>query len=321
MPLLLPTLPFRCVFDILFLHAGADHLARLFGQDNMSAALESLQRRSPLWVEVLLTCCLVRRLEHPAHALLLLEPVDTAFPDSVRAWSVSRLLLGLCRPCPRALVLAMKAFLPRRGDVYEWLDVSSLKRRRTLAEWRLLAKRTISNHRYTLDWRRRCECVDDEPMGMTICRLADDEAARLMGGLEQEHLDRLLSAKRARRDERMRVEKRMAPPVRVTPNETQRIREDAEQRRESHLRLLAEVQRSLETMSADAFDRWFGRIVDIVASLGREHPRIRWNLRLRLHSVAAYREDRAVWPTEHALDTSAACVHEPMDALRALAAQ
>jgi hypothetical protein len=209
----------------------------------------------------------------------------------------------------------MKAFLPKRGDVYEWLDVDDLWRERSPVEWQLLARQTLSNHRFTAEWRCECRSAPDETMGMAIWRKADEEVERLLVALEREEQDRLMAFKLERRGQRV---KGFQAPIRITPNEVQRIREDAELRRASHLKVVAEVERAFATMSADMFDRRFCRIVHIIASLARERPLIRWSLKRCLHLAAWEHDDRPVWPTEHAIETSDASVDEPMDALRAM---
>ena len=309
----LPSLPFRCVFDILFRYEAIDTLQAVLGQDCMC--------HHSRWSEVMTACCIVRRLENPAHALLLLCPPDRQIADSVNAWSVSYATTGFRPPMTlRAgvLIRAMKVFL---GDeAFGWMDGASIKSKfLLLTEWEKLAKITLANYHFMNRWWKnwRLDSVSiqgtvDESIvsvGPAIAQLARDEKVRLLDALRTEENDKIMETK-AQEQEKKRAkvseaEKDKKPTKvtetnpskptekkpRITPADTRTVEETALRRHEAHLRVLKDVEAVLRGLKADQFQR----AASLIVRLGYEYPRIKWSLRLLLlHDVPVWQALRAM---------------------------
>ena len=312
-------LPFRCVFDILFRHEAIDTIQSILGQDCMMCG-------NSRWSEVITACCIVRRLENPAHALLLLCPPDRQIVESVRAWSVSHKTTGFHPPLtlrPGVLIRAMKVFL---GDkAFEWMDGSCIKHKfLPLTEWEKIAKTTIANYhisnRWWRNWKLDCTSirgsVDEsiKSIGPATAQLAKDEKAGLMDALKNEEKDRIMETKLQQQQKRPKTGK--PPPVpRITLMDTQIIEEAAARRHESHLRVLKDVEAALRSMRD--FSAQFQRTASLIVRLGYEFPLIKWSLRLILHEVAVDIEDMPPWPAIYAMRWRATDA-DPLQALVAM---
>ena len=287
---LLPSLPFRCAFDILFLYEGFAHVEAVMGQ----RFLERWSDSCPLWMDLVAACHIVMRLAHPAHALYLLHPIDADNQDSVSAWRVWRRA-----PTTRqeSLIRAMMCFLTDAlpFQLYPFLDLSELRQIRTLGEWRALASETVANHAFTRRWWKSDAChLDGERMAEAIFNLTKGEQQRLEGAMHSAERIRVLCAKRA-------TWNRLQKPLRLTIHDTQCIREEAERQYALHKRLLTEVETILKNIHGFELDDQFQRIARIVANLAKEYPKIKSSLRLLFHSVAIYTLGFDVWQCEREL--------------------
>jgi hypothetical protein len=277
-------------------------------------------RNHPLWDEVSAACKIVRRLDHPAHALFLIRPVDARIPDSVQAWSVSRECTdGHPFVSDDILILVMKAILPTAAQaVYSpWLDrYDIMTKKRTLREWDAFARETIANCHFTANWWARIKPSGHTWIGAAVCSMADDELAMLADSLETEEHERTMQAKRARREG---TQAKSARPLRMTPNEVEVARCNAERRLMEHTRLLRELSGVLETLSTDTFEHRLPRIAACIVCLCRQHQRIQWNIRRALNRYASDLCDMSPWHVERELARHTAAVFfEPLEALKSM---
>ena len=140
MPFLFECLPFELTFNILFRHGGFDALEAVLGK-HACCCWEFLklmnQPQSPR-AELLCICRTVQLLDHPTHALFLLNyPPDSSIPENRRAWDVAvRCCVGWA-PDVRSVILAMRAFVSTRQycrQPFPWIDTVDLDWLRTKSE-------------------------------------------------------------------------------------------------------------------------------------------------------------------------------------------
>ena len=295
----LPSLPFSCAFDILFRYEAMDHIESVLGP------IMSHHR----WSEIMSACCIVRRLAHPAHALLLLRPPESRIPDSMSAWSVSHQMTGFRPPMTLShgvLIRAMKVFLDDRSEPFEWMDASFIKHQTLpLSEWAELARQTVSNYHFEARWWKawRAESLSirgevDESVtwiGTATAQLATGEKETLLDALRKEETDKVLKAKIEQKKAIAAKRPANKPPLppRITAVDAECIESVALKRRDTHLRVLRDVEATLRDMRV--FSDQFPRVASLIVRLGYEYPRIRWSLRLVLHEVAIDVEDMPVW--------------------------
>lgn len=317
--LYLPSLPWQCVFDILFCLGGMDHLESVFGRDRASVELSKMYYRRRLrWTEVVAACCIMRRLENPAHALLLLCPVDRRIPDSVNAWFASYICTGLMPSMTLnkgLLMRAMKIFLKNGAPAFEWLDVCCIKYKHfTLDEWRKIAKISIANYHFRDRWWKAWRLdsmsirgsVNESMnrMGPAVGELADEEKRVLLDALRREEKNRIMELKTLQSEKRMKSDpssKKPPPKPRISPIEARCIEDSAMQSHQAHLKLLDDVATALGEIRAQVFHSRFSRLASIIVRLGHDYPRIKWSLKFLLHSAAVDKEDAPVWATEREL--------------------
>ena len=311
---LLPTLRFRCAFDILFRYEVMAHLEKIFGAKGLYLFIERFYSNS-LWSEIILACHLVRNLEHPAHALYLLQPIDTAVRDSVSAWSICHRFTGSPARC-ELLIRAMKVWIPPEGDaalpfdVYPWLDIADLRQNRTLIEWRSLASETLSNHHFMRRWWRQPDVshIDGRCMDEAIDSLASEEKRRLEGALHRVEWRRVMDAKRERKSKHR---------LKISSYEMHSIQAETARQHALHNAVLGETESLLRKMSALVLDTKFARIARIIACLAKMYPKIKWSLKLLFIIVSIDRIGFDVWYCERELcRQEGSRIEDPMRALR-----
>jgi hypothetical protein len=343
---MLQRIPFQSAFDILFRHGAIASLEAVFPGRFLFLFLG---RERNLWIEVVCALRLVQRLEHPAFALYLLHPADRSIPDSVGAWSVSARYSDAewILPVRRDLLIrAMKVFLPVRESVYDWLDGADLVVTQSLDAWNAKALECIFAHRFTQRWwRTEALLWDGETMGAVILNAAEVEMARLKRALvhaecakiirlklekretnsvekkETKSLEKRETKSLEKKETKPLVKKRTEKPLKLSINEEQCARNDAERLLAEHKHVLGEVKSFFSArVSTFAFETHFLKIARIVMALAKRYPRIKWNLKAMVHDAATDRLGYTVWYVERSLCQQATCrlEDEPISALRAV---
>ena len=269
--------------------------------------------------EISMAHTIVGQLDHPAHALFLIRPVEPRIPDSLRAWSVSLRCTGhaISFVSNDVLILVMKSLLPSADMmVYTpWLDRHGIMMgKRTLQEWDSFVRGVIADHLFTSRWWSRVGQFPHTEMGMVVGTMSEKERTLLASDLEAEHLGRAMEAKRVKRTADGKK------PLRLTPNEVEMAKCGAERHLGEHTRLLKELPDILKGISADSLVRRMHHVAACIVSLCRQHPRIQWNIRYALNWHVNDIVDMSAWHVERELGRhSAAELYEPLEALRALA--
>ena len=272
--------------------------------------------------EIVAASNIVQQLDHPAHALFLLRPVEKRIPDSVNAWSVSVRCTGhrTSFVSNDILILVMKVFLPTASDtVYDpWLDRSIITlEQRTLQGWDAFVQGVVSDYHFTLNWWSRVT----EPqgwMGAAVFKMADDETATLAEALEAEEKVRMMDAKRIKRESTQKG-KQDTRPLKLTPNELEIAKCSAERKTMAHARFMEDLTAVFEAISADTFDKKTQRIAACVACLCKEYPKIRWSIQCVLHQRAHDICDMSPWHVQREIHfQSGHVIYEPLQALRNL---
>ena len=319
---MLQRIPFQSAFDILFRHGAIASLEAIFPGPYLFLFLG---RERNLWIEVVCALRLVQRLEHPAFALYLLHPVDRSIPDSVGAWSVSARYsyADWILPVRRDLVIrAMKVFLPVRESVYDWLDGVDLMVTQSLDAWKAKALECIYAYRFTQRWwRTEALLWDGDTMGSVILYAAAVEMGRIEQVLLRAECARIVRLKLEKREKQqpLKKRKRTERPLRLSMNEEQCARNDAERKLVGYKNVLSEVKTILrDRVSTFAFEAHFFKIARIVMALAKQYPRIRWNLKVLIHDAATDRLGYTAWYVEHSLCQQATykLEDEPILALR-----
>ena len=225
MPFLLELLPFPLTFSILFEHGGFDALESVFGRNNHCCwEFLKLMDFSPR-ADLLCICRTVQLLDHPAHALFLLNyPPDSSIPENIRAWRVAQRCCVGWSPDVASVVLAMRAFLssttgqhPSNNNiVFPWLSVDAdLRTKRSAEEWKALGRQQTLNYRFNEWWwhgQREAfhleRAAAKSSMAVVIKERAKAEMERLHGALKRRQMIALREEKsraawvRAKRAER-----------------------------------------------------------------------------------------------------------------------
>lgn len=278
--------------------------------------------------EIVAASNIVQQLDHPAHALFLLRPEDARIPDSVNAWSVSVRCTGhrTSFVSNDVLILVMKVYLPTASDiVYDpWLDRSIITlEKRTLQGWDAFARGVISDYHFTLNWWSRATIQPENKwMGTAVKAMAEKEIEVLADALEAEEKERAMEMKRIRREidaKRAKTSDATKRPLKLTPNELEVAKCNAERQAKTQLRFVEELWTVLEAISADTFDKKTSRIAACVMCLCKEYPRIRWSTQLCLHQRAYDICDMSAWHVQRELHNQrATVVFEPLQALKNL---
>ncbi len=219
MAFLLELLPFPLTFDILFRYGGFDALESVcrhhddddHGRNHCWEFLKLMDfsRRA----ELLCICRTVQLLDHPAHALFLLNyPPDSSIPENIRAWRVAQRCCIGWSPNVQSVVLAMRAFVElHQRQVFPWLDTAELACRRSEAEWKAVGRQQALNYRFTEWWwhgQREAfhleRAAAKSSMGIVIRETAKAEMERLLGALKRRQLIAMREDKARSARKRMR---------------------------------------------------------------------------------------------------------------------
>ena len=332
MALLFESFPFDLTFNILFRYGGFDALENgLGGRKNCCWEFLKLMNHSPR-AELLCICRTVQLLDHPAHALFLLNyPPDSAIPENRRAWNLARMCCIGWKPNVRSVVLAMRAFIqPFPRFVFPWLDAADLSWRRSEEEWRAVGRQQQLSYRFNEWWwndqreafqLERAEAGSE--MGTMIRGAAKAEMERLMGALTRREKQLIVERKQyfvwkkqrvAEVDQKLRMQgvksdngnkKRKEPtappplPIKIVLNSEDK-KKAAELAKQAHASLLAVLQsakQALEGVYPHVFETKLRKAAKLVASLGKQHPLIKWNLTLLFHTAAS-ETGLTAWETE-----------------------
>jgi hypothetical protein len=232
----------------------------------------------------------------------------------------------------------MKVFLPVRESVYDWLDGADLVVTQSLDAWNAKALECIFAHRFTQRWwRTEALLWDGDTMGAVILNAAEVEMARLKRALVHAECAKIIRLKLEKRETRPLekketkslekketkplVRKRTEKPLKLSINEEQCARNDAERLLAEHKHVLGEVKSFFSArVSTFAFETHFLKIARIVMALAKLYPRIKWNLKAMVHDAATDRLGYTVWYVERSLCQQATCrlEDEPISALRAV---
>lgn len=194
MVFLFAQLPFSLTFSILFRHGGFDALESNLGRNHCWEFLKIMDF-SPR-AELLCICRAVQLLDHPAHALFLLNyPPDYSIPENIRAWRVAERCCVGWSPDVLSVVLAMRAFIgtgQHSKHVFPWLDVDDLWWKRSEAEWKALGLKQSTSYRFTESWwntQKEAFCLErraaKSSMGAVIKSTAKAEIDRLQNALKR----------------------------------------------------------------------------------------------------------------------------------------
>jgi hypothetical protein len=354
MAFLFESFPFELTFNILFRYGGFDALEHgLGGRKNCCWEFLKLMNHSRR-AELLCICRTVQLLDHPAHALFLLNyPPDSSIPENRRAWNVARMCCIGWKPDVRSVVLAMRAFIqPFPRFVFPWLDAADLSWRRSEDEWRAIGRQQQLSYRFNEWWwndqreafqLERAEAGSD--MGTVIRGAAKAEMGRLMGALTRREKQLMLERKQygvwkkqrqAAVDQKLRMQgsdngnkKRKLdtappPPIKIVLNSEDK-KKAAEQAKEAHAFFLAVLQsakQALEGVYPHVFETKLHKAAKLVASLCKQNPLIKWNLSLLFHTAAG-ETGLTVWETELLLQKcrwGAVVGHDALGRLGALCA-
>jgi hypothetical protein len=320
----LPRLPFVCAFDILFRHGGiAGGLQRIFPSGTDLFEFMETVFGNGIFNETVRACHLVFRLECPAYALYLLQPVDKTIPESVGAWSVAAAHsdASWILPVRRDLMIhAVRVFLPH-GPVYDWLHSSDFTAKRTMKQWIEFAREAIYNYRFTDRWWK--EYGEGETMGSSILKRVEDEAKLLERGLWHDECRRMMQEKMDKRGEVLMEEesapkgkshkndtlttpaqKKKKPAVlKLSDAEVERAKAIAGQRLAKYRSLFKQVKTALDQrISTHTFDAHFAEIARLVMALAKkECRRMTWTFKAAVHHAAGERLGLESWHIEREL--------------------
>ena len=295
--ILLPALPFECVFDILFRYEAMAHLDQVFGADKACIGLADHVYSYGLWMDVVTSCYLVQKLKHPAHALFLLVPVHRRISESVKAWEASQ-RCTIVLPPPHILIHSMKAFLPaaKRQQVFEWLHTYEIHQQRTVIECVALAQKTAANYLFTREWFKDYG-VKGKSVGESIFLRAEKEKQTLQDNLKKAAEHSILKTKK-----------------KITPIDSQCALDEAELKHRLHLRVLSDVEAILDGISTATFHCEFSSVVGAAMALAKQYPLIKWNIKLLVIKAGFDKEDMSAWYAEREMCRSLKAFLMPKDA-------
>ena len=332
MVFLFESLPFELTFRILFQHGGFDSLETVLGRHACWELLK-LMNNSPR-AKLLCICRAVQLLDHPAHALFLLNyPPDSSIPENRRAWDTAIKCCIGWEPDVRSVVLAMRAFIPpNHTQVFPWLNTALLTtQRRSAEEWKHIGQQQRLGYKFN-EWWWNCqrEAFQLEragsDMGVVIANTARAETGRLFNALRRRELEAALRLqkrevlKRMKRDEdERRLKEGVKPPSSSDqikegktgvkpPSSSDRIKctlppakkkaaeQSAKDKERAHHAILDTTQRACSIPSSQ-FASKLDKIARLIVSIEKTNPLIKWNLRLLFHT-AAQRAGMTVWDME-----------------------
>ena len=302
------TIPFRYAFEILFGYRVMQRLACT--EPHPFPNLLLVQQTNP-WMEILVACHIVQNLDHPAHALFLLHPMENLIPESRKAWAFVQRFSGLERTVPVVpwvLIRAMKAFIPvphdHEEDVFPFLDLPTLRQERVLSEWMHLSAQTIAHCHFMRRWwtERSDVCRLDGwqeyrhgvwsfSMENVIYTKSDEEREVLLAALIRTEIRKSLNSivKKKRRVDESKTKKKEPLPRKLNLNEIHLAKTQAKHEYKTHVDLLKEVKAMLKMAPVGLFDTKLDVIAGHVMHLAASHPKIKWSLKRLLHEIVADR--------------------------------
>ena len=323
MVFLFETLPFELTFSILFQHGGFDALENVYGRDLVCWEFLKLMKNNQKAGEILCICRAIQLLDHPAHALFLLNyPPDSSIPENRRAWDIASKCCIVWEPDVRAVVLAMRAFLPSATtQAFPWLDSAWLAAQRgSEEEWRRIGVQAAVCYKFDLWWWKSqkeaffLEGSDD--MGVVIKKRAMEEKARLFNALKRREVEKILRKKvwkawiKIKRDEEEeKLEENNArlsggkkaevkqsaesseqkrPAVVILSEDRKRAAAIAKAKEEEQISLLKKVKRACISIPGHVLQFKIEKVAKLIVCIEREHPLIKWSIRLIFHTAAQH---------------------------------
>jgi hypothetical protein len=201
---LLDLLPFELTFDILFRHGGFDGMESVLGRHACWEFTKLMCDRGR--ADLLCVCRAVQLLDHPAHALFLLNyPPDSSIPENIRAWRVAQRCSIGWELDTRSVVHAMRAFISTRQhaqQVFPWLNTADLTQLRSEEEWRALGRLQRLSYKFNEWWwngQREAFHLErgaaGSDMGVVIRSTAKAEMDKLAGALKRRELGKIRQGK------------------------------------------------------------------------------------------------------------------------------
>ena len=329
---LLETIPFELTFNILFRHDGFNYLEAVFGRDKCCWEFLKLMNNSPR-AELLCICRTVQLLEHPVHALFLLNyPPDSSIPENRRAWDVAIKCCITWTPDVRSMVLAMRAFISTRQydrEPFQWIDTVDLDflRKKSEEEWKQIGRMQGVYYKFNeWWWNQQKEAFQLErfaarsEMWIVIKNTAKAEMKRLDGAVRRREAEKMLRTKesdardkekRSERDEIIRQtihlaagggKKRTAAAaaeeesaerkkpiitIKLTGEDKKILADNCQKELKALKTVLKTVKQAFITIPSHLFEPKIDRIAKLIVSLEKQHPVIKWNLRLLFHRAAS----------------------------------
>ena len=303
-------LPFNCSFDIMFLHGGMDELHRIF-HGKECYGLYSIFGETP-WTRAMSICRTVESLDHPAHALFLMNyPHDPSIPESKRAWDAAwKCCIG---PDPEVemLVHAMRIFAPMHSNtVFPWLRVAeNLVKPRSVSEWRALGRKQVANYKFNEWWwydQVEAPFLQHSHLSMSkvITAFETDEKLRQRNSIARSVR---ISFEKKKKDDAWKKAYREAihagkpkpksiPPIKLTKKDQDDIKSSVDcickAQHDTVKRIKTSLPALLRRSPVDSVAR-------AVSAVGYFNPRIKWTLRLLFHRASGLR----AWDAERVLET------------------
>jgi hypothetical protein len=330
--LLFESLPFELTFRILFEHGGFDSLEMVLGR-NVCWELLKIMNNSPC-AELLCICRTIQLLAHPAHALFLLNyPPDSSIPENRRAWDIASECCTVWEPNVRAIVLAMRAFLPSaRQHVFPWLDIAFLEAPRSETEWKRVGLQMGVCYKFDLYWwnsQREAFHLEKaavrSDMRLMIFSTAEAEKARLFNRIKRGELVEIMRMKERvawKKSKKEEQERRLKEnnsgtarqqgvvnsndeklPLRkpsIFPEDRKKAIENAKLKEKTLHSILDIVKRACSIPTNFSPTR-LEKIATLIVSIETEHPFIKWNLRLIFHGAATKFRTATAWDVEFLL--------------------
>ena len=297
----LDQLPFKCSFDIMFLHGGMNEFQRIFNGKGCFGLYTIFGDTQ--WTRAISICCAVESLDHPAHALFLLNyPYHPSIPESKRAWDAAwRCCLGP-DPDPEMLVWAMRIFSPmHRNTVFPWLRVDEhiMAPRMSVDEWRALGRKQASNYMFNRWWwhdQVEMPLLENlRGMEKVIPVLAaQEEMPRLRNALARDVGNAVRERKKC---EMWKIAYREAihagrprpksiGVVKFTKKDQSDIEAGIDVRLKAHEDMVVRIKKALPGLLRRFPADYVARAVSAV---GRANPRMKWTLRLLFHRASGLR--------------------------------
>jgi hypothetical protein len=348
MAFLFEALPFDLTFKILFGYGGFDSLETVLGRHTCWEFLKLMKNSKR--AELLCICRAVQLLDHPAHALFLLNyPPDSSIPENRCAWAIAVKCCIGWNPDIRSVVLAMRAFMPSaRQHVFPWLNLADLARIRCEEEWKFIGEQQRVGYKFNeWWWNGQREAFHLErgaarsQMGVVIECRAMEEMEKLEGAIKRIETREVVEAKECRRWKRIQKEKleaairaqnKASPPmtseekkeecVELPPKPIVLTSEDKKKIAES-----TKVQLKIIKTLHDSVKQALGKkkipknkirvAAKLIVSLGRQNKLIKWSLYNMLHTTV----DLNVWGLEfvlHSIHWTGANEENALEKLKAL---